>query len=409
MHYDIVLISPPSPYLITQNSFPRLGIRYLSAILKQHGYKPLVVDLALGETIPAAPIYGITVSSPDVIIAEQTLKLLKKLHPDSHFVAGGPHAIVMPDDLLRRGFDQVVASEGELVILDIMNGNRDKLITREPVQNLDTIPFPDREYNIAQKYKWMMDGLSTANIFTSRGCPYSCSFCCRGGSFGSKVRYRSAQDVISEIMELKSQYKYKAVMFYDDELLLNIERDKEIFIALSVLEMPYRILTRSNFINDATCKILKDTGCRELFLGIESGSQQILNNIKKRTTIDMNKAAIALLKHYGIRVKTGFIIGLPGETLQTIQDTEKFIEETQPDDLDFTILTVYPGSHIYAHPESYDCSFGNYYHHYKGPDNNYIVTVSTSSLNGKQILSERNRLEAKFQPGYVEKWKKAHS
>lgn len=188
-------------------------------------------------------------------------------------------------------------------------------------------------------------------------------------------------------------------MFYDDEMLMNLSRDLTIFEGLKKLGIVFRFLTRANFINEKVAKKLVEYGCKEVLMGIESGSDKILKTINKGTTRKINREAILTLKKHDIPAKVAFVVGLPGESRETIRETETFIEETEPADVDFTILTVYPKSAIYENPHQYDIKFDYnplVEQWFKGHPDNYQAYVSTSHLSATELRDERNRLEKKF-------------
>ena len=395
----VVLVIPPSPFLINPRKFLPLGRVYLSSVLNQLGHEVEVIDLAGGEPMPdvEGDVYGISANTATFPYALRVLKEIKENDEKARVIIGGPIATIEPHTCLEAGFDQVVVGEGERDIAKIASGCREKIIKEPFIENLDQIPFPDRDA-IIDNYYDELDGDPCTNIITSRGCPYQCVFCVK--IWGSVVRYHSADYVLKEAKLIRERYGIRALWFFDDELLLNKERDFKIFRGLRELGMIYRIFTRSNLVDKKVAKLLADTGCREVLIGVESGSNRIKRIVKKGTTREVDKRAIKLLYEHGIKVKATFIVGLPGETHETLQETWQFCEEIEPyvADFDFSVLVVYPNTEIYNNPEKFDIKFDLSYHPYKTKPGEYICTVSTSSLSSEEILRWRDALEKRFKP-----------
>jgi anaerobic magnesium-protoporphyrin IX monomethyl ester cyclase len=408
----VSLVNPPSPFLIDEKVFPPLGLLYVGAVLESEGMDVKIIDLAgvppekwLGkleanEAEQSSKIWGITCTTPQFPFALSICDAIKRINNNAKVVVGGPHATVEPVSCIPH-FDSVVIGEGEKAILNLVRnpGEYPESIQEALINDLDSIPFPARHLVDISSYHYSIDGRKVTNILTSRGCPYGCAFCCK--TWGRQIRFRSPNNVLGEIKLLKEIYGFEGVMMYDDEFLINWSRDLKIFEGLHDLGMVWRCFTRANLLDEKKVKKMADCGCKEILIGIESGSDRILKNINKGTTREMNKRAINLLKKNGIRCKAALIIGLPGESLESIKETETFVEETQPDTADFSVLTVYPKSDIYEHPEKYDLNFPKISNvadkaYYKTKPGQYSANVSTSHLNGREIVEARERLDAKF-------------
>jgi radical SAM superfamily enzyme YgiQ (UPF0313 family) len=398
----IALINPDSPGLIDPKVFPPLGILYLSAVLKQAGHEVEVLDFA-GQGSMKLPVFdyipdivGITATTPQF---PQAVHINKYLQENGiHTMIGGPHATV--DTYMReiRDFTAICRGESEKIIKTITETINmvcpGQIYRAKRIDDLDSIPFPDRDAIDLESYKYELDGRKTTNIISSRGCPYSCSFCCK--SWGKKVRYRSVDNVITEAELLKEKYGYNALMFYDDEMMMNRERDWSIFSELNQLDITFRFFSRINLIKKRTPEHLKRLGCKQICFGIESGSDEILKNINKGFTIDQAKKVLYWCLKAELNVKLFIIIGLPGERQNTLIETEEFLDEVQPDDVDFTVLTVYPGSDIYNNPDKYDLKWKYEPNWYKTTPGTYKTNVSTKDLTSEQILERRDYLEEKF-------------
>jgi radical SAM superfamily enzyme YgiQ (UPF0313 family) len=184
-------------------------------------------------------------------------------------------------------------------------------------------------------------------------------------------------------------------MFYDETFMADKERLIRLCEEFKNRQLVWRALGRSDNADLDIYKLMKDSGCREIAIGIESGSQTILDNIHKHTTVEQNRHCIQLIHQAGLRVKAFMIVGLPGESWETISKTDKFLAETKPDALDISILSVYPGSAIYKHPQNYDVKFGKPTQ-YKGRQNAYLCNISTSFMTSEEILRAQEMLQMTY-------------
>jgi radical SAM superfamily enzyme YgiQ (UPF0313 family) len=206
--------------------------------------------------------------------------------------------------------------------------------------------------------------------------------------------------VIKEINMIHDM-DFDGTMIVDDEFFSNKKRDLQICKELKELDMSYRCLTRPDLINEDIAKMASDSNCHEMLLGLESGSEKILKLLNKGMTKEQYKKAIKILHDHGIKVKGLFMIGLPGESHDTIDETQRFIEETNPDICEFTIYTPYPNSDFWNNQSSYDISIdkqriltqGAWY---KGKKGEYISYIHTSSLSPKEIIERRDEMHELF-------------
>ena len=408
---EICLISPPSPFLISEKVFPNLGILYLSSVLKQQDNEVQVVDLAGEKALPLidASIIGITATTPQFPLAIDILRELKQQNSKCWVVIGGPHASAVPDSCVEAGFDQVVVGEGEKAILQIAQGDRRKIIQGTMIEDLDTIPFPDRDSMDIKGYKYFIDGEEASHMMTTRGCPYRCSFCSKF-SWDRKVRYRSAENVIQEIDYVQEKYNYRAIMFFDDIFTLNRTRLYQTMHYLRQRDIVWRCFSRSNLLTEELLEGMAKSGCREIGLGVESGSQKVLDTIHKGTTVEQNTQVLLWAKKYGIGIKAFLIIGLPSESYETVKATEQWVANAKDilDDnfgCDFTVLAPYPGADVFEKKEKYDIQFDKYNwgdSWFKGHPGSYKALASTSQLSSNEITELRDKLEKKYKP---ELWK----
>lgn len=393
----IILINPDSPFLINSKTFPPLGICYISAYLKKYGYDPQIIDLAGGREIGNinASIVGITSTTPQYPEAQKILKKLRESNPDALYVIGGPHATCNPETVLD--FDVSIIGEGEDAMLRIAMNHLWPFPSRfkSHLVSIDSIPFPDRESIDIHGYKYFIDGEPATTMITTRGCPYACGFCCK---INDRVRMHSAEYVISEIQEVQ-RLGFQGIMFFDDIFILDKQRLFKICEYLKKERIIWRCFVRSNLVTDDIMRILAESGCKEIGIGVESGSQKILDIVNKGTTVQQNANTIELAHKYKIRAKTFIIVGLPGESPETVKETELFLNQTKPDDLDVTVYTPFQGAPITSNPEKYDIHFNKIdqkHSFFKGIPGHYHSQVSTSSLSAEEIVAARDRIEQEF-------------
>lgn len=233
-------------------------------------------------------------------------------------------------------------------------------------------------------------------MITSRGCPHNCAFCSKD-VWGRRYVARSVESVAEEIAQVH-RMGYKAIMFYDDTFVIGHDRLCGICEELRQRGITWRAFVRTDEVNEDILRMMRLSGCAEIGVGIESGSPEILAGVNKRETIEDHRQCIKTAHKVGLRVKGFVIVGLPGETWETVAETDQFLEEIQLDDLDISILSVYAGSDIYKHPKNYDLSF-DYPSFYKGKPGKYEAHVSTSQMSAREIVLAREMLHKKHKKG----------
>lgn len=386
----VVLIAPDRPYLINQKALPPLALLYLADTLKKLGHEVEVLDFADGYRFVEADVYGVSVTTPDYQTSLKILNWLKR-NGARRVICGGPHVSLCPQQCLDDGFDGVSIGDGELTLPRLLEGKR---IVEDWAKDINDF-YPDRRALNLQKYDFKVSGVPATSLLTARGCIWgNCAFCSR---WDEGIRFCSAEHIRKELEDIRT-LGFRAIMCYDDEFFMHPERDLEIIRALGEMGFAWRAFAHSRFLLRKE-KLVEDAsrnGLKEVLIGIESGSKEILENISKGTTPDENCKAIRLLQRYGVRVKGAFVIGLPGESWKTIGETERFIENCPCDDYDFSILQVYPGSAIYTHPEEYDLQFKPSLEPWKGKPGEYECSVATNQLSSRELLAIRKMFEDKF-------------
>jgi anaerobic magnesium-protoporphyrin IX monomethyl ester cyclase len=363
-------------------SFP-LGLGYLAAYLKreQHEvyiYEPEIYNAGQKEIIDyltekKVDIVGLSCATANFYGAVRIAELVKdKLNIP--VILGGVHASSLPTETLINYlcFDFVIIGEGEETMEELLRfmaaGRTDfqmirglcfkkdgQVICTEPrpyIENLDFLPYPARELVNLDNYRPQVHldrGKRSATMITSRGCPGRCVFCASFKTLGYRFRAHSAEYVLGEIDHLINHYGIKHIIFVDDTF--TIDRQRVIDICRGVKERNYKIdwycFARVNTVDEELLKIMKEAGCFSLLFGIESGNQQILNNIHKGITLDQARRASAMANKLGFKVVSSFIFGNPGETKETIMQTINFAKELNPTIASFNRLIPYPGTDVY--------------------------------------------------------------
>ncbi|TBR15799.1 radical SAM protein [bacterium] len=350
-------------------SFPPLGIGYLAAVAEKSGHTCNVFDLKTTPWISGKQILDL--SADLVLISALTIQysavkaVIGELRGKVPLVIGGPHASIFKEALLNDGVDIVAVGEGEETLISLLRNfpgrlesvpgiifkkNGNYINTGEPtvVNNLDTLPFPAwHDFNLDMYHNYYY-GRRCFPVISSRGCPYKCVYCFKGVS-GDKIRTRSAESIFDEIIFLKGKYNIGAVQFQDDLFTINRARVESFCNLLldNKTDIFWRCLARVDQVDRELLLLMKEAGCKSLAFGIESGNQEMLERIGKKITLKQVAKAIELCNEIGIVSKGYYIIGLPGETAKTAQDTINFARKNRTTQLQFTLPLPYPGTELW--------------------------------------------------------------
>ena len=311
---------------------------------------------------------GFSGTTPQLSHMIKMSKLIKSQNPNIKIIAGGYGPSLQPLKILNEpSFDFLVAGEGEQAMLDILNGNTTgKLVSALPIPDIDTIPNPDRDSIDLNRYISIAEkdeGRRVTSIMTERGCAFGCTFCAEG-EFGTiwrktnlknneieyerpaRMRTRSAKLVVEEMKEVKERFDITFFKMNDAETnpskahFLKICKE----IVEQKLDVPWGCNMRCDKMDEEMCEWAQKARCEEFWMGLESGSDEIHRHINKGTTVPMIRKAFAISKKYGIKRRTYCLLGSPPESYETIKETEKFIEEVEPDIIGFSIMAPYPGT-----------------------------------------------------------------
>ena len=352
-----------------------LGLAYIAAYLKKNAYDVDLIDLRAiddwrnleDEIRKRGPdIVGIHFNTVNYGNALKCAGIAKKLN--RIVVAGGPHASVDPEGVLNtKDVDYVVAGEGEISFLNLIKaiegGHSDeKLVYGESIDNLDDMFFPYRDlYDIPRainpvgNFPYIDNGLV---IMASRGCPYRCTFCqpAQEKVFGPKVRQRSVSNVIAEIKDLVERYGVQYISFQDDIFTLKkawaIELCDE--IQKENIRIQWSAQSRVNTFDEELAVAFKKAGCVCLFFGFESGSQRMLDFMKKDITYEQSMNAVRLCRKYGILILADYMLGVPGESEEDLEATYEMIRKIRPEFNSPSYFVPMPGSELYDYCKKRD-------------------------------------------------------
>lgn len=246
---------------------------------------------------------------------------------------------------LRRTTEETIAD------LDPQTIDKQVFFTgkRELNKDLDSLPFPARHLLRNNIYRSPETGNPIAVIHGNRGCPAKCVFCPAGVLTDFSVRYRTPENIVQEIRECVEEHGIREFLFHGDTFTMNKKWMIELcgLIKDSGLDIHWGCNSRVDTIDDERAVAMKAAGCWVVAFGIETGDAEMLEHMKKNATLDQAREAVACVKRNGLRVHTFFVIGLPWETEETLENTWQFIQEIDPDFFDFNIATPLPGTELH--------------------------------------------------------------
>jgi len=366
----IVFVETPSPWLVRRDMHVALGPLYLATVLKREGYEVRLArparreDFANFQDTDIICMSGTTLEYP--MNAECAMWIRKSL-PDIKIFIGGTHATAMYQDVSKSGlFDAVGVGEGEFIILDMVRdaegGELKKIyFSNGFAKDLDAIPFPDRTLiegsygrNIFVNRKSYLTG-DSESLITSRGCSFNCAFCASHSMWNGRTRYRSIENVTSEIKQIVESTRNRQFGIWDDNLTLNRKRCLKLCNALKELDIAWRCLVRADSLDPEICEALALAGCKEIWLGIESGDQRVLDFLNKHIDMEKMLEGCRNAKRVGLKIKALFMIGTPGERTDTPELNRDYIRRLDFDMITLSTFTPLPGSPIWNDPARYNC------------------------------------------------------
>lgn len=387
MKKRILLIYPPSPVLNREDRcqqptkelmvippLPPTDLMYMASIAEQCGFEAKIKDYSLGGDF----VKDLQEFKPDYLVANiatptfksdmEAVAMAKSILPNLvTIVKGAPFLTYNTNVIYENPFiDYVIMGEVELTLKDILEGvpNKDilgicysenmqgvKNESRPFNENLDGLPFPARHLVDNNIYKRPDNGKVQAVIKVSRGCPYHCFFCLATPVSGAKVRMRSAENIVKEIKECVEKYNIRNFLFWSD--IFNIDRDWTINLCKKIIESGLKITwsanTRANTMDEEMASYMYKSGCRLVSIGVESGSQELLEKMGKKITLDDIRNTVKVLKKNKIKIYNYFVIGLPWETEKTVEETIEFAKELDSNFISFYTATPLPGTRFFAY------------------------------------------------------------
>ena len=338
------------------------GLLSLAAQAMGGGHDVVVLNLAnvcwqkLEASIRKRPadLFGLSCLTANRRGVFMTADFIRKVHPEAVVVVGGPHVTALPLETLAHcnSIDAVVIGEGEETFMEIVERlsadagisgipgtayRRDGLAVfappRPPIADLDRMVSPLQYFPMRK-------------ILTSRGCPGKCTFCCSNLMWGRKVRFHSVEYVLDMVERAVRGYRQQIISFKDDTFTADRRRALSICegIRSRKLDFVWSCETRADHLDEETIKAMRRAGCQRISMGVESGSEQILKNIRKPISPALVARTTKAAQKFGIRVRYYMMVGNRGETYETFRRSLDFIRDSRPDQFIFTQLHLYPGT-----------------------------------------------------------------
>jgi len=368
--------------------WPPLGLLYISSFIKKNGYEDVRIIDAFSENIDKSRLLKrIKKERPDVIgmscaaytflDAVSLLEDVKRMLPDTVIVMGGHHATFVSEQILKtyKFIDYVIKGEGELSFLQLIKAleknsvtknisgvsyfNKGKFINNNfcQIDNLNSLPFPDREsvINVNYGHRWRKFNLTFgkfSTIVTSRGCPFSCRYCSCSAFANRRWRTRSVDNIADEFEELQS-LGYETCVVVDDNFTTDVKRVERICNEITKRKIKMDLLCecRPQNLSLSLLKNMKSVGFSTVYLGIESGMQKILDYYRKGTNIREIRKTVINIKKANMNVIGSFIIGAPIESREDILKTIKFATNLRLTGIQWNILGLTPGTEIWKEYE----------------------------------------------------------
>ena len=386
---SVVLIEPRAPgiHIFSMFKLPRLGLPLLGALLERElGIRPKIYFQETMRVnwneISKADLVGISTITSTAPEAYGILDRIKQIG-DIPVVMGGPHVSFLPEEALEKGADFVVRGEGEETLLELVKylSSGEGALSRIPglsyteagtfhhnddrshIEDLSSLPWPDLS---------LIEGREKSRIVpvvTSRGCPFNCTFCAVTGMFGRRYRFRDTDDIIAELEHLYSLNPKGTFFFYDDNFTASPSHTKELLTAMKEKGITPRwtAQARVDVVKDEELmRLMRETGCLFLYLGLESINPATLQSYRKSQTVEDIVEAVKVIHEHKIKVHGMFVLGSDEDDRATIRETVRFAKKTGIDTVQFLILTPIPGTEFYREMCSQDRIFVNDWSKFSG-------------------------------------------
>lgn len=396
MGKKVLLIDPPmQKFMDFSKSHIPLGLLYVAGQLQRDGHDVQIYDAdhnPKGEAFPftakmdhyhdyldglkdannpvwgetreqiekcSPDVIGISVISPKLYSGFRIAQMAKEMGVEK-VIMGGPHASIDPEEVIENPYvDAVVAGEAETSVNGIING-RSGILRSQPIENLDDLALPARSSLVGLE-NYQPNDLSM--VMTSRGCPNACNYCCSDAIWGRRVRFRSIDNVMDEINSVADEFGADDFYIIDDTFSVKKARVKEFSDRMRQNDYSWSCLTRANKVDDEIAHQMKESGCRIVKIGLESGNEEILKSMNKRADLTDVKSAAKSFEKADLPWIAYLLFGVPGETKKQREDTLKFVQEVQPTYVSPSVFTPYPGTVFYEELGLGRIPYHEYNHH----------------------------------------------
>lgn len=420
MKKRILLIYPPSPVLNREDRcqqptkdlivippLPPTDLMYLAAVAEKAGLEAKINDYSQNGDYEADlkefnPDYlVVNIATPTLEHDLDAVKKAKEICPDVITIAKGAAFLTLADRIIKEHneLDFGILGEAENTLKEILEGKPKAEIlglyykendevkftgNRPFIEDLDSLPFPARHLVDNNIYRRPDNNKVQATIKVSRGCPFHCFFCLATPVSGAKVRRRSPENIVAEIKECVEKYNIKNFLFWSD--IFNIDKDWTMKLCQAIIDSGLKITwsanTRADTADLEMAEMMYKSGCRLVSIGVESGSQYMLEKMGKKITLNDVRRTVKVFKKAKIRIYNYFVIGLPWETEETVEETIKFAIELNSDFISFYTATPLPGSRFYDYALEHnlfdkETSFENAY---------YYPAVNTHNLSRERVF-----------------------
>lgn len=424
----ILLISPPAYGLKDKLAYPPLGLLYLASNLEGEYFIEVKNMVNLSEDIRYDyDIFGVSIhGNASYEPAKAIMSKLREMNQKALIVTGGSFPTNMAEFVLKNTeADIVVIGEGERTFSCICRGDNSRDIKgiaykdaqgiylnapQELIKDLNTLKFPARHllprYMIRHEGKVHHSDKPATTIFATRGCVYNCTFC-DTNLWRRRWRTRSPENIIAEIEEVIRDYDIHWFRFPDDSLNIDKGWFAKFCSKLARCNIEWTMLSRSDKVDLETLKLMKTSGCREVFFGFESGSQKLLDMMKKNITVEQNIRAVELCREAGITSCAYMMFGFPGEDEKTVEETKQFLLKARPDKSRLAQFIPIPGSDVWRNPDRYKVRLKeNFSEHWVFDSPDFALEYDYIG-NDKMELLREDIINFYKEQGYFEKWDKA--
>ena len=416
----ILLIYPPSPVLNREDRcqqptrdlivippLPPTDLMYLAAVAEKEGLEAKIEDYSQGGNFENdlkefKPDYlVVNIATPTLEHDLDAVKKAKQICPDVITIAKGAAFLTLAERIMKdhSSLDFGILGEAEETLKEILQGKQKtdilgifykengevKFTGKRPfIEDLNSLPFPARHLVDNNIYRRPDNNKVQATIKVSRGCPFHCFFCLATPVSGAKVRRRSPENIVAEIKECVEKYNIRNFLFWSD--IFNLDKKWTMDLCQAIIDSGLKITwsanTRADTADLEMAKMMYKSGCRLVSIGVESGSQYMLEKMGKKITLDDVRRTVKAFKKAKIRIYNYFVIGLPWETEETVEETIKFAIELDSDFISFYTATPLPGSRFYDYAREHNLfdkstSFENAY---------FYPAVNTHTLSKDRVF-----------------------